>query len=84
MQAPSWGATSMLLSALPSAGLLCIVKFTCSTEDRSDPDFARWFLTRRLVGLREENVELSLPARVVGSEGWGLELRFQSTNEVFV
>lgn len=56
------GANLHAAFCLAFAGFLRIGEFTYSINDRSDPEFAKWFLTRRSVAFYKDYIELSLPA----------------------
>lgn len=54
-------ATMHAAFCLAFAGFLRTGEFTYSAEDRKDTDFAKQFLTRRLVAFCNDHLELSLP-----------------------
>ena len=56
------GANLHAAFSLAFAGFLQIGEFTYSAEDRGDPEFTKWFLTRGSIALYKDYMELSLPA----------------------
>ena len=56
-------------------------EFIYTARDRRSQDFEQWFLTRRLVRLYEEHLELTLPASKTDPFRQGITLTIAASND---
>ena len=63
------------------AAFLRVGEFTYTSKDLQNPEFSKWFLTRRSVALYEDHLELTLPASKTGPFRRGITLNIAASGD---